>query len=143
MVAAGCAALVVGSAASAQSVEVRLNAIRTAFVKNDAQALSRQFPSKDRVFVALPRLEAGAFLGPGPLRALLDRLTRETRTVDFAFVEPERAIAAATGDMLYLKALWTYRTPEADTPRADELYLSLRRQPEDGEWRIVEIKVAR
>jgi ketosteroid isomerase-like protein len=136
--------LLAGPALAAQPVAPRLDAIRAAFLRNDASALAQQFPAKDRVYVALPRFETGAFLGPGPLRALLGRLTRETRTTDFTFIEPERAIAAAaSGDVVFLKAHWTYRTSDSQAARSDEIYLSVRRQPEDGEWRIVELKASR
>jgi hypothetical protein len=133
----------VASTAAAQPLNVRLGAIRSAFVKNDPDALARQFPTKDRVFVSLPRFEAGAFLGPGPLRALLNRIAREARTVEFVFVDPERASAAASENSVYLKAEWTYRPADGDASRTEELYLSLRRQPEDGEWRVVELKASR
>ena len=120
-----------------------LSSIRTAFLENDAARLMRYFPARGRVLVALPRFNAGAVFGPGPLRALVTRVMRDARSVDFEFLDPHVALRDP-GDTVHVKARWTYRETGSDEMRADDLYLALRRDGDGDEpWRVVEIKTSR
>lgn len=124
-------------------IDPRLAPVKAAFLRHDAAELARLFPDNDRVHVALPHFGVDGFLGPGPLRALLDRLVRETRIRSFAFLPSDDPPAAAGGDRLYAKARWTYVDTATGTAREDRLYLALRQVSGDAEWRIVELKATR
>ncbi|HEY8551382.1 MAG TPA: hypothetical protein VIL35_15605 [Vicinamibacterales bacterium] len=117
-----------------------LDAIRSAFLANDAGRLLRCFPDRHPVLVYLPPLERGRFLGPGPLRALLGRVVSERRTVALELID---GVPDPRGDpQVRVKARWSYRTADSDTLHIDVLHLALRFAPEDREWLIVELKTA-
>jgi hypothetical protein len=142
----------VGSAACARSAQAAepdlrtsLGAIRTAFLEGDAPAILRQFPGGTRVYVSIPGFESGAFLGPGPLRALVNRLFHETRTVFFEFdaLGPEGFLSRAPTESRFVKARWSYHLKDSALTQTEELYLTLRRSSEDGEWRVVQLRTSR
>ncbi|MBI2834791.1 MAG: hypothetical protein HYX76_10250 [Acidobacteria bacterium] len=121
----------------------RLAAIRVAFLKNDASLLAEQFPARDKVYLALPDFGVRSFLGPGPLRALLERLAAETSTTAFVFDATDQGRPTQASDSVWIKARWTYRDLSTGSVRLDELHFSIRRNPEDGEWRIAELRASR
>lgn len=132
-------AIVVPTAAADPSLDARLATIRAAFLGNDSEALARQFPRRDRVYVAIRGFERVALLGPGPVRALVKQLTSETRSIAFEFLDDGRT-SARDGGVAYRKARWTYLDGRTGALNSDDLFFSLRRDPEDGEWRIVALK---
>ena len=119
-------------------LDARLTEIRHAICGGDVPVLARQFWDGGPVYVSMPSFQRGAFLGPGPLRALLERIVRETSCKAFRFA-PADPRAPDTGDDAYVKAKWTYVDRRSTDARTQELNLSLRRRP-DGEWRIVQIR---
>jgi hypothetical protein len=127
----------------ARQADASLQAIRRAFLENDGASLARQFWTPGKVHVAIAGLQPGGFLGPGPLRALLGRVCRETRTVAFDY-EPGVSTAPALerADDRFVKARWTYRDNVAGVVRSVDVYLALRRGPETGEWRIVQLRAS-
>ena len=119
-----------------------LGAIQAAFLSNDASRLARWFPRRGPVFVSVPPLESGTLLGPGPLKAFLDRLVRERVSVSLelptVLPDAEERQAAST----FVKVKWTHRPPASATLQVDYLHLALRYAVDDDEWRIVEIKTS-
>jgi hypothetical protein len=145
LVLVGLAALTVCAvrADALQASDASLHAIRRAFLDNDGAGLARQFWTPGKVHVAIAGLQPGGFLGPGPLRALLGRVCRETRTVAFDY-EPGVSTAPALerADDRFVKARWTYRDNVSGVVRSVDVYLALRRSPEAGEWRIVQLRAS-
>lgn len=122
-------------------VESRLAEVRAAFLTNDPDQLALHFPASGRVLVTLTDLDVGDWFGPGPVRALLRRLTEETPCLAFDYVpEPTSLTPSRNSRMVYAKARWTYRESASGAVRFQDVYLSLQRSPEDGEWRIVELR---
>jgi hypothetical protein len=131
------------AAASAQGTpdpESRVASLRGALQSGDANRLAQEFPSEGRVLVILPRFDAAGFLGPGPLRALLRRITAETRTLTLALAPDSGGTA---DDTWRLKVRWTYVEVPARAERAEDLYLALRRDPRTGVWLIVELRASK
>jgi hypothetical protein len=152
----GTTSVAASGPAAAPALEQRLESIRAAFLADDAARLGRQFRTDRPVYVSVTEFERGRFLGPGPLQALLDRIVAETEPVGFEFSPAAPSRPAALSRMsaglesadrrsvrlqhTYQKARWTYIETASNQRRVVDLYLALQRQPEDGEWRIVEIK---
>jgi hypothetical protein len=117
-----------------------LASIKEGFVQNDSAALARRFANPGPVFVRIPPLEHGGFLGPGSLKAFLSRLVRDRRTVAFEMASvPSDSSSAGP---VYAKATWTFRSAGSATLQVESLYFALRYAPEIAEWQIVELKTA-
>jgi hypothetical protein len=141
-------ALCVGAAA-AQGVRpadrallARLADVKRAFVEADASRLAAQFPPRTRISVALPGAEPvpSAMVGPGQLRAMLARAMRDARTMRFEIAPRDIDVVDGATPTAYARARWTYELRGSGATRATDLYLSLVRSAEDGEWRIVQMK---
>ena len=120
-----------------------LTGIQAAFLSNDASRLARWFPRRGPVFVSVPPLEPGRSSRPGPLKAFLDRAGPRAR-LRRRWNCPRCCRTSRSGrpHSTFVKVKWTHRPPASGTLQVDYLHLALRYAPDDGEWRIVEIKTS-
>ena len=128
-----------GAASPSNPLAVRLETIRTAFLRNDANSLAEQFPADGRVLVNVSPATERLFLGPAQLRAFLTQLTRGYQTVTFEFTSPDQE----SGATRFVEARWVARDQRSGAVRTEMLSIALRRCAEDGAWRIAELKTAR
>jgi hypothetical protein len=119
-----------------------LRNIRMGLLAGDAALLARQFPAADRVYVALPPFEPGAFLGPGPLRSLLSRLVRDVETLTLDYESPPAA-GEPGGRALFVKARWVYRERASRARRETHLHMALARAADERTWSVVELRIPR
>jgi hypothetical protein len=115
--------------------------VRRAFLANDPALIARCLPDRGRVLASGPLLAGGAYLGPGPLRAFLARAFAERRTTGFDVIGP--AAPPSDSDVLHASARWRYRHLPSGRIRNDRISLTFGRAPENGEWRLLEIRFAR
>jgi hypothetical protein len=121
-------------------LEAPLASIRSAVLASDARGLLRCFEGGRPIFIRLPPLERGGFLGPGPLDAFLRRLMAERATV--AFEVPDVPAVTGGAGQAFVKAVWTYRTSASGTLQVDHVHLVLSRASERARWLIVELKAS-
>jgi len=114
--------------------------IRAAVLSHDAGRLVRCFEAGQPVFVQVSPLGRGAFLGPGPLDALVRRLLAER--VSLSFEVPDVPDAPPAGGRAFVTAVWTYRSSGSGTLHVDHLQLVLSHALEHAEWLIVEMKTS-
>jgi hypothetical protein len=154
-------ALWVPISAQRPDLDGALDSIRRAFLGDEAAVIQQHFSADRPIYVSIPRFEKGRFLGPGPLRALLDRVVADTNTVTFEFTRPDDPPLSSRRDTgfasrslqmpteprrtsdqrhVYVKGRWTYVEAASGERRAVNLYLAMQRQPNRGDWRIVELK---
>jgi hypothetical protein len=122
------------------NLEAPLASIRSAVLASDARGLLRCFEGGRPIFIRLPPLERGGFLGPGPLDAFLRRLLAERATVAFEVADVP-AVPRDAGQA-FVKAVWTYRTSASSTLQVDHVHLVLSRASERARWLIVELKAS-
>ena len=141
LVAGGLVPTMAPLAAQEAGLVRRLETIRLAFARGDADALSRQFVREGRVSVTLPQVGYRGLLGPAPLRAILQQLFAECRTVRFEYSQPLTGTGGADVQNAYVKAAWQYRTA-AGEERGSDVYLAVRRAPDSGDWHLVELRAS-
>jgi hypothetical protein len=129
-----------GRAAQPAALDGPIDSIRSAVLASDARGLLRCFEGGRPIFVRIPPLERGAFLGPGPLDAFVRRLLAERATVAFDVADLPDVPLDAT--QAFVKAVWTYRTSASSTLQIDHVHLVLSRAPERARWLIVELKAS-
>lgn len=122
----------------APALDGPLASIRTAVLASDARGFLRCFEGGRPIFIRIPPLERGAFLGPGQLDAFLRRLLADRATVAFDVADVPNVPPDAA--QAYVKAVWTYRTSASSTLQIDHVHLVLSRVPERAHWLIVELK---
>ena len=137
-------ALLLGAARPGYAQPARLDApvgaIRSAVLASDVRGFLRCFEGGRPIFIRVPPLERGAFLGPGQLESFVRRLLAERDTVAFEVADvPE---PRADAGQAFVKAVWTYRTSASSTLQVDHVHLVLSHEPERARWLIVELKAA-
>jgi hypothetical protein len=132
------AAARLGRAMQPAGLDGPIGDIRSAVLSSDVRGLLRCFEGGRPIFVRIPPLERGAFLGPGPLDAFLRRLLADRATVSFDV--PDVPDVPADASQAFVKAVWTYRSSASSTLQIDHVHLVLSRAPERARWLIVELK---
>jgi hypothetical protein len=125
-------------AAQSSALAAPIETIRSAVLAGDARGLLGCFEGGRPIFIRLPPLERGGFLGPGPLDAFLRRLLAERATVTFDV--PDVPDVPTGASQAFVKAVWTYRTGASSTLQVDHVHLVLSRASERARWLIVELK---
>jgi hypothetical protein len=129
-----------GSADPPSVLAAPVDAIRSAVLARDAPGLLRCFDRRQPVFVLVSPLNRGAFLGPGPLDALITRLIDER--ISLSFEAPNLPDVPADASRVFVTAVWTYRTSASSTLQVDHVHLVLSHTAERARWLIVEIKAS-
>jgi len=110
--------------------------ISIGFQKGDVDRLATAFSRRVKTYVACAPLAADdGYYGADQMRLLLRRMFRGKETVDFLILEP--AARPRPDGLAVISALWTYRDPTAHSAR---VRLSFALAPEDGSWRVREIR---
>jgi hypothetical protein len=123
-----------------EALQGRLRRIQAAFRQGDAVGLRGCFSDRAKVRVELGQLTEGrGVYGAGQLQVIFGRIFERRRTQAMSFPRADLQVPAA--GTAFAKAIWVHSGVRGSEERSDALMLTL--HAEDGDWRIIEMRLAR